>query len=204
MWCFFVPYTNKRRANSNTRNMVISGYVVLAIAIILTARINIKVYLQYDILGNIGKIKIKLFRFIPILVADVSLAGEYFRLVYGKKVIQIKIDLSDKNLRFIRELNDSLNKRMYIHTVSTSFNIGLQNPTTCSVICGYIHSIVGAILSKIKSARPDATVSKTVNIGYFEQVVQFEMNLQFEITLFDYIWATVAAFYKSRREVING
>ena len=201
---FFILCTNKRRVNSNTKNMVISGYVILAIAIILTARINIKVYFQYDVLGNIGKVKITLFRVIPIFSAYLSLVGEYFRLVYGKKVIQIKIDLSDKNLRFIRELNDSLNKRMYIHKVSTNFNIGLHNPATCSVICGYIHSIVGAILSKIKTVRPDTTVSKTVNVGYFEQVIQFEMNFQFEITLFDYVWATIAAFYKSRREVVNG
>lgn len=176
---------------------------MIALIFLITIRLKVGITLQYDILRNYGRIKVTLFH-IPLFVRDISLASGYIKLVYGKKTSQIKLDLSDKNIRYLKHLNEGIVERVYIDKVQTDFNIALENPYICSMVCGSVHTIAGLALSKIKNAKSDATVGKTVNIGYFQNEIQFKVLCKLEITLFDCIWASVIAKYKSKREVVYG
>ena len=194
---------HKRRAISNTKSMKILGYILIALIFLITIRLKVGITLQYDILRNYGRIKVTLFH-IPLFVRDISLASGYIKLVYGKKTSQIKLDLSDKNIRYLKHLNEGIVERVYIDKVQTDFNIALENPYICSMVCGSVHAIAGLALSKIKNSKSDATVGKTVNIGYFQNEIQFKVLCKLEITLFDCIWANVIAKYKTKREVVYG
>ena len=89
--------------------------ILTVFIVILTLTLFITVDFEYDILRNFGKIKVLLFKIIPIFWAKITIAGEYLNFSNKKnKVIKIKIDLNDAKLQFLNDVGAYLKKKIIL------------------------------------------------------------------------------------------
>lgn len=171
--------------------------IVLTILIfIITINLFINVSVNYDIVKNLGRIKIKLF-FFTILDAEVSLIAGYFNFFRkNKKVIQIKIDLNDKNFKFIEYAGKFFLEKITLTDCYSEITLGLGDPSLSSIACGYVTIINGLIKSYIYNTFDDVKVKNNVNVDFFNYSSEFRLNIQLFITIFDFVWSFIKAGIK--------
>lgn len=171
-------------------------YVFLIIIFLLSLRIIIKINLKYDLLGNIGNITIKLFNFIPIINLRISLIGFYFNLVNKKnKVIQIKLDINDKNLVFIEALQKNLSKKIYLLGFENNSVIGFENPFYASISYSFYERIMDLIFLKLFLSDSDTVINDNSFIVYFQNELILDFSGTIMLSIFDILWAVTQALF---------
>ena len=79
--------------------------IFLIVVLIVTTRICIRVEARYDVLINKGHLKLVLFKFLTVYNKNFEVIGLFIKLISKQgKVEMIKIDLQDKKLKFIADL----------------------------------------------------------------------------------------------------
>jgi hypothetical protein len=176
--------------------MELAFIIITIFVIIATININLSFSVQYDILKNIGNISIRLFG-IPIFKSEVSLIAGYFNLIRkNKKVLQIKVDINDKNLIFLNDVSSYFTKKLIVTCLDSDFSVSGYDPATVSIFAGYITVIEGVIRSYIACKSPDTTISNNISVKFKESGFQFKIKANVIITLFDFVWAIIRATIK--------
>ncbi len=184
---------------ADTITMEASLYITVIVILLFTASIQINIYLDYDIFENCGNISLTIFHIIPILRRQISIQNGYILLISKKRIRKVKLDINDKSVHLVRELNNHMKSKIYTTKLATDFYIGCQNPQICSLIAGYINVIEGMLFAKIKAREVDTDVSKNINISYTQDKIMFLFDYRFVATIFDYIWSLWVALYRVRR-----
>lgn len=174
--------------------------VILIILLLYFSVFMFNINLEYNILDNIGKISIKLFNFIPIFVANISFAGLCINCaIKNKKVVNIKIDLNDKNLQFINELQKQLLKKIFVIKFFVGFNLSIENAQNCVLFGSFLNILINNFISNIKSSKPSAKVKNISNIGFLENKFIINVQTNFVIKLVDIFPAFLKAIISRRK-----
>lgn len=162
----------------------------------LAIDLRVKLYFNYDVLKNIGNIKLKLFG-ITIFKSQVSLIGEYFNFIKGnKKVIQIKININNKNIEIIKDTFSYYLKKIFFICFYNSFTISSTNPFLCTMVAGSLKSAGGVLDSIVNSKYPNTKFNSNVNVGFIENAFKVELYTHLLINLFDLIWSFIKTIYR--------
>ena len=176
--------------------MEILFIIIAFVVVVITINISISITIEYDIFKNIGKLIIKAFK-IPVFTSEISLIAGYFNLIRkNHKVLQIKVDLNDKNFKFIKDISNYFTKKIIITDISTNFSVSGDNPHIVATFAGYIMAIEGVIRSYTLCKLPDAVIKSKTYVRYKENGFKFQLCIGVLITIFDFIWAIVRASVK--------
>lgn len=181
---------------TNNKNMEILFIVIAIVVVIITININISIEIEYNIFKNIGKLTIKVFR-IPFFKSEISLIAGYFNLMRkNRKVLQIKVDFDDKNFKFIKDVGNYFTKKIFITELYSDFELSSQDPSTISIIAGYVIVLEGLLRSYISCKSPDTEMDSNTQVKFKENNIKFRLKVGVLITIFDFIWSIIRASVK--------
>ena len=176
--------------------MEICFIIVSIVVIIITININVNGEISYNLYKNIGDFKLKVFG-ISIFKAQISLIAGYFNLIRkNKKVIQIKLDLNDENLKFIGDVGEYFTKKIFFTNIGSEFYVYGTDPAKTAIFAGNLVVIEGVVRAFISAKSPDTTTDSKLEVGYIDNYIKFKLHLGVLITLFDVVWAILRAFVR--------
>ena len=181
-----------------TNNKYMETILVISILLIFLITINLFIHinLDYDLIKNIGQVKVKVFG-ITVIKSNVSLIAGYFNFINrNKKVVQIKIDLNDKNFQFMEDAGKFFIEKITLTKLENEWIMSIYDPAVSSVAGGYLIVINGIIKSLFLQRFPDAKINNRVKVDFFTNDLQFSLDVGLFITVFDFIWAFVKAGVK--------
>lgn len=180
--------------------MQIFSVVAIVIIFILTLTLFISASLEYDLLNNEGKIKVFIFKIIPIFVSSITIAGEYLNFSKKKnKVIKIKIDLNDKQVQFFNDVTTYLLKKITPIEIRVNTLLALDNPFYGCLINGTINTLISVAYAYILSKNTDIKLYKNVQTGFRQTEVKFYVYISLLFSLYDYFWAYLKAYKLQKR-----
>ncbi len=177
--------------------MKILVIVALVLIFIITITIFLTVNFSYDVINNSGKIKVCLFKIIPIFISNISVVGEYLNFSkYKNKTFQIKLDYNDSQVVFFRDVFNNLIKK--IQPVSLNFNslLALENPMLACLGNGYLNVFVCVVFSYISAKCSYIKLGKNIKTGFRQTDFRFNIIFATFLRLYDFIWA----YYKAARQ----
>ena len=183
---------------ANTKNMKTVLFVVLILIILITFTLDVGVKINYNILKNIGEVELKLFG-IKVFSGEISIIAGYFNFIRkNKKVIQIKVDLSDKNFRFVKDLSDNFKQRIYLKNFGSEFVVCSKSAKNVSILAGNLNVINGYVSSRLLADNSDTAISSVVLVGYLNEYLWAEITATIYVCIFDVVWAFLKAIWQRR------
>lgn len=183
---------------ANTKYMKTVLFVVLILIILITFTLDVGVKINYNILKNIGEVELKLFG-IKVFSGEISIIAGYFNFIRkNKKVIQIKVDLSDKNFRFVKDLSDNFKQRIYLKNFGSEFVVCSKSAKNVSILAGNLNVINGYVSSRLLADNSDTTISSEVLVGYLNEYLWAEITATIYVCIFDVVWAFLKAIWQRR------
>lgn len=165
--------------------------VVAVVVVVVTVSLNIGITIKYDLLKNLGEIKLSVFKII-VFKSEISLIAGYFNLIKkNKKVVQIKINLDKDSMKFVNDISNNFKQKIYLTKLDFSALICSKSPKTISELAGALYLITGVIGCKIKDSNNETAVSNNIKVGYLEEQFKLELSVAVLICLFDIIWTVV-------------
>jgi len=176
--------------------------ITSVVVVVITINLYMSISFEYNIIKNIGKLKIKVFK-IPFFVSEISLIAGYFNFKRkNKKVLQIKFDLADKNFKFLSDVWSYVLKKIFISHIYTDIKFSGKDPSTTAILGGYIMAIEGIVRSIGLSKFPDTEFKNSTNIKFYENRILVGLKSGALISIFDFLWAIIRALIK--RSVYGG
>ncbi len=159
------------------------------------ATIHLSARLEYDLLENVGMIKIKLFNIIPIFVSRITVAGEYLNFNKRKgKVIKIKIDLNDDEIQFFNDVGNFLKKKITLLKLHTLFLVCFENPCVSTTIGSMLNVFVSILFAQILTYTTDVDLHKYVATGFRQLELKTTINTTILFSIYDFAWALLKAY----------
>lgn len=175
--------------------------IIAVVIIILTLRIKINLDFEYNLLNNIGSIKVKLFKFVTIFNSKITIIGDYLNFSSQKaKVIKVKLDINDINIKFFNELSRYLKQKIYPVHLATNVNFCLENPFMAAILSNSINLILSNMFFNIKLKNNEINVANNVTTGYRHNIIILNFSFSFIITIYDLIWSLIKTTLVIRRE----
>ena len=169
--------------------------VVVILILIVMSTIHLSARLDYDLLENVGMIKIKLFNIIPIFVSRITVAGEYLNFNKRKgKVIKIKIDLNDYEIQFFNDVGNFLKKKITLLKLHTSFLVCFENPCVSTTIGSMLNVFVSILFAQILTYTTDVDLHKYVATGFRQLELKTTINTTILFSIYDFAWALLKAY----------
>ncbi len=180
---------------SNTKIVNIFYIILASIILIFTLTLLITINIEYDLINNEGKVKVKLYKLIVVFVSDITISDSYLNFnKKNKKVIKLKIDLHDDKFMFVNDIQTYLKHKMFPVEVYLGGVIAFENPFICSIITTITNVGVNVFLSKIKNASQHIIIENNIQIGYRQNMLKFNLQMSSIISLYDFVWAILKAF----------
>lgn len=176
--------------------------VLTVLIIILSISLHITLEIEYDILKNYGKIKVKLFKIITVFSSGITFVGEYLNLSKRhNKVVKIKIDINDKQLQFFNDVGKYLKKKITLLNLNINTLICFMNPNLSCLLSSIINIFVSLLFSKILVMNNDVKLIKNIQTGFRQNNFIINLNASILLSIYDYFWAYLKALKnKIRRE----
>lgn len=172
--------------------------IVAVVIVIITVTLNIGLNVKYDLLKNIGNIKISVFG-ITVFKIDVSLIAGYFNLIRkNKKIIQIKINIDEDSFKFVNDISNNFKQKIYLSKIEFKALVCSKSAKNISELAGLLYVITGVVGSKIKANNSETMIENKINIGYLNEQLKIGIKANVLICLFDIIWAISKAITQRR------
>lgn len=168
--------------------------IFLIVVLIVTTRICIRVEARYDVLINKGHLKLVLFKFLTVYNKNFEVIGLFIKLISKRgKVEMIKIDLQDKKLKFIANLQYYIIHKIYLISFNSRLNIGNEDAIkTCAYYeCATI--INNIIFFKINNFEKDSEISMQIFPTIAENKLNIGLKVEFMVSLFDLAYGAMQA-----------
>lgn len=173
-------------------------FSVLIFLVLVT--IHISIYFEYNLLENVGKIKVVLFKFIPIFISQITIAGEYLNFSKNKgKVIKLKIDLKDDNVQFFNDVSTNLKHKIVPIKLHTSALICFENPCLSAYIGSMLNIVVSVLFAQILTHTTDIDLQKNIQTGFRHYELRFMINIELLFSLYNFAWAILKAYKQKIR-----
>ena len=176
--------------------MKTSFVVISAVIVLLALDLRFKVYLTYNILKNIGHIKVKLFN-ITIFSRDITITVDHLNLTKrNKKVVKIKLDFTDKGIKLFKETMAYYKEKIYFISFDDDIYLSTSNPFATTLIVGILRSIGGGVVSYVTANNPHVKLNHDVYAGFVQNNVYVDINTHFMLNLFDLLWSILKVIYR--------
>ena len=106
------------------------------------------------------------------------------------------MDFDDKNFKFIKDVGNYFTKKIFITELYSDFELSSQDPSTISIIAGYVIVLEGLLRSYISCKSPDTEMGSNTQVKFKENNIKFRLKIGVLITIFDFIWSIIRASVK--------
>ncbi len=184
----------------HTKSMNLTYFIVAIVIVVLVGMLQVGIMVDYNLLLNIGTIKLQLFGWLTVFSSKVSIIGDYLNFSNEKaKVIKIKLDLNDISLQFFNELGTYLKNKLVPLHLNTNLELCLEHPLWVSIISGLFQGI-GGVLEQKFSQNNQLTTNFKVTSGFRHNILILHAKFTFFITLYDLIWSIIRSIIVVRRK----
>lgn len=190
---FFVQFTNNI-------TMFIVQIIAAILIILITLTLTVSVELNFNVLKNIGVLKIKVFKIITIFNSRVSVVDEYLNFSNKKsKIVKIKLDVNDKSVQYFNELSNYIKTKILPLKLIFIANICSENSSVSSLASSFLNVVVSFYYLTIANRRPDMLLQREINTGFRHNIVEFNLKFVFVVTLYDLLWSATRSALVLRR-----
>jgi len=173
--------------------------VFFIVVLIITARITISIKFNFDIYENIGEVKIMLFNFIRVFAVRVKISGPFIKLIKrGEEDKLVKIDLQDKNIKFITDFQKNIMNRIYLIAFNSKVIFGNDDSAVTAGVTGLLEILNRFMFCKILEFEEDATINMQTFPIFAQDKLELWFNMKFIVSIFDLIYAVVKAILEGR------
>lgn len=177
---------------------IILPIVVVFFLALLIMPIFCKVYFTFDVINNIGVISLYVF-FIKIIAYKIKRVKNQLVLYTEVKKKEIELEITNKQLRFIKQLTVQLKEKVVFKSVDIYYKIGLNDAYYTAIWSGIFNVIVSSILGYIKNIKKSCKM-RVYNFPEYNGINMIaSINIKCFITLFDIIYAIFMSFLIIRR-----
>lgn len=187
----------------NAKNSDMETFLIIfaVIIVFITLMITINIQINYDILLNVGNIKIKIFKYIPIISSNITIIGDYLNFSNKKaKVIKIKLDINDFSIQFFNEFSSYIKQKILPLKLVTNGQICLENAFAVSIASAFLKLLTTIILMKLQLTYQDLDVENNIISGYRHNILTVNFEFAFAIAIYDLIWSIIRSLIVIRRK----
>lgn len=172
--------------------------IVVFFIVLLILPIFCKLHVSYDLFNNLGAISIYVF-FIKII--SFKLKFEDFELVLytQKKEKQIEAKFSEKQMRFLKQLNVQFKQKIIIRKINAYSRIGVQDASISAITTGLFNALTGSLLAYIKNSKTSTQITIKSEPNYNGKTFTIAFYCSLVITLFDVIYGLIMSFMLVKR-----
>ena len=172
-------------------------FIVLNIIIVVISTIRFGVTFTYNILSNIGHIKITIFG-IPIFSKDITFYISPSNIT-NKNVLHIKLNFKHNSFEYFKSVVEEIVGKIYLQKIQLISYVGIkENAYSTSLITGYNSVIYSGMQSYIKSLNLDTNLDFKINTNWLENNLSILANSTIYISIYDIIWCVLYALIKRR------
>ena len=180
--------------------MQIALIIVLILIFLLTLTLFISVNVNYDVFNNNGKIKVFIFKIIPVFISEFSVVGEYLNFSKWKnKSLKIKLDINDKQVQFFKQVSNNLLKKITPISLNLNALFSLENPVVSCLLSETINVAISVLFAYALAKNSDIKLSKNIQTGFRHTNINFNIYFSALFSLFDYAWAYLKAYKALKR-----
>ena len=174
--------------------------IVAVVLLLITATLYVNAEVEYDILNNIGKIKIKLYKTLTIFSSGITISDSYLNLnKKDNKVIKIKIDFDDEKFQFFKDIETYLIHKLYPTEINVAAVVAFENPFLSCIVGSIVGIFTNLMLARAKNSIKDVYVYNFIQTGFRQNMLKFNIKISIVFSLYDYFWAYLKA-YKARKK----
>lgn len=183
---------------SNTKNMTVSLIVVAVLIFVVSATLYFNISLEYDVLNNVGKLKIRLYKIIVLFSSGITISDSYLNFNKKRnKVIKIKIDFNDEGFQFVQDMQTYLIHKLCPTKINFAAVVASENPCLASMTSTILNVMVSSFFARIKNSVGDVTIKNNIQTGFRQTMFKLDVKLNVLVSLYDFVWAFLKA-YKAR------
>ena len=179
--------------------MDIAVIVFFIVVLIITARITISLKFEFNVYENIGEVKIMLFNFIRVLSVQVKVSGPFIKLIKsGEEDKLVKIDLEDKNIKFVTDFQKNITNRIYLIAFNSKVIFGNEDSFLTANIFGLLQIANKVMFAKILKFENDAIINMQTFPIFAQNKLEVYFNMKFIVSIFDLIYAVIKTLLEGR------
>lgn len=168
--------------------------VLTALILLLMITLSLRMILEYDLLENMGYIKIKLFGFITIFNSSIVLVGDQLNLNRKRgKVIVIKIDFKDEKIKYVEDILKNIFNKITIIKLYCFALVCQTNPCLASYMGAIINIFISILYSQMLLKSNDIKLNKKISTGFRQDELKFKIDTKFIFSLYDVLWSITKA-----------
>ena len=172
--------------------------IVVFFLLVLVIPIFAKVHLTYDIINNLGSFSIYIF-FVKIFAFRIRIKGKNLMLISYDDEKEIETKMSEKKVRFFKQLNVQIKQKMVIRKINLNARVGVNDAALSAYCCGVFYAIVGIIFGYIKNFKKSARLRMQCEPDYNGTCAVFAFYFSFAITIFDVLYALIVSLIIFKR-----
>ena len=176
-------------------------FVIAFILYLVIVGLIIDINVFFDVSKNYGKLKIKLFKIIPILFVQLKIEGNAINFIGNnkkRKSKQFVINLA--NINYIKRLKKNIAHRIYINKLNVDIMLSLKNPKYVCLLSSVIKNLLDYFKFKIILTQEESDIKNNIVIGYDENNLLIFGDISVSFSALDFTWALMKTTFEKRRE----
>ncbi len=175
--------------------MTVVLIIIAVLIFLITATLFINIRFEYDVLNNVGKIKVMLYKTLILFSSGITISDSYLNLnKKGNKVIKIKIDFNDENFQFVQDLQTYLFHKLYPTKINFGAVVASENPFIACMMGSTLGIIINLLLARAKNSVRDVKVTNNVQTGFRQNMFKVDIKLSVVLSIYDFLWAFLKAY----------
>lgn len=172
--------------------------IVVFFLVILIVPIYANLHVSYDVLSNVGSLSLFIFG-IKIFAYKLKFKGRQLVLMSQKETKDVELELSDKQMRFLEQLNSELKQKVVVKKIAVLSRIGMEDAYVTALVNGIFVSIVNSALAYIKNLKSMAKIELVNEPAYNGKHFTACTYVKFTITIIDLLYSLFMALVIKRR-----
>lgn len=172
--------------------------IVVFFLVLLIMPIFAKAYFSFDFLNNLGVVSLYIL-FIKIIAYKITFKNGQVVIYTSKNKKEIELRVSDKQLRFLKQLSVQLKEKVILKSVVFFSRIGLNDAFKTALGTGLFNSVVSGIMGYIKNTKKSAKMQIVNNPLYNGQSLTITVKVHCFVTIFDAIYSLIMSFVIIKR-----
>ena len=175
-------------------------FIIMAVLLgLITISIFISAELRFNVYENIGFIKIKLFKIVPLFYSKIKLQNNYINLKSKKRNIKLKLDVNDESWELIKIVNAYFANKIYFNELNLNLVLSNENVSFIATASGFVNVLLSIVLSAFKNAHTECVISKNIETGFRHNVIDCYLKASVAVSLLDYLWSYYKAIVLLKR-----
>ena len=172
--------------------------VIVFFLLLLIVPIFAKAYLYFDVLSNVGVISLYVF-FIKIIAYKLKISKGYIILYTEKNKKQIEVQVSQKQLRFLKQFTVQMKQKVILKNVTAFSRIGLNDAYSTALGVGEFNVLYSSVMGYIKNLKPSAKMRVVNHAEYNGSKLTFAAQITGFVTIVDVLYAIIMSFIIIKR-----